>query len=220
MILSQMGLDLSLIEKLQTTFFTVQVLFLSDIFVPLKVLQEAVRCGAVVSLITVETESLEALGTLELVSPVVVHMEVFHHVSVEGSSVAADPTLVRHLVLHVNLQHVMYQMVLGGVAGGADLTDELLASLQMLEVHVRVCLLLTVKVSVAISALREIDHVYGLVSVLLHVKMKVLHKFQIIHKNLPTNVTLESLNETLLPQMSNRIKRCSDHICFEFCIED
>ena len=164
----------------------------------LEVLEVGAGAAAVVSLVTVETEGLETVRTLELVCPVMAGLEVLHHIPVKGGPVAADLALVRHLELDVEPRHVLDQLVFGGVTVAADLTDKLLASLQVLQHHVRVHLLLAVEVFIAVSALGEVRHVDGLVPLSVNVEVEMFHELQVVHENFLADVTLERLSSKIV----------------------
>ena len=192
-IISQVSPDMFLLQELEITFLALEALSLLDVLVSLEVLEVGAGAAPVVSLVAVETEGLQTVRTLQLVCPVMADLEVLQQVSVNGGPVAADLALVRHLGLDVEPGHVLDQLVFGGETVATDLTDKLLASLEMLQLHVRVDLLLAVKVFVAESALGKVRHVDGRVSLCLHVEVKMFQELQIVHKNFLADVTLERL---------------------------
>lgn len=192
-IISQVGPDMFLLQELEVTFLALQTLFPLDIFVSLEVLKVGAGASPVVSLVAVETEALQTVGTLQLVGPVVADLKVLHQVPVKGGSVPADLTLVRHLQLDVDPRHVLDQLVFGRVVVAANLTDKLLASLQMFHFNVRVGPLLAIKIFIAVSALRQVRHVDGRVPVGVNVEVKMFHELQVVHKNFLADVTLERL---------------------------
>ena len=197
-IISQVSPGMFLLQKLEITFLALEALSLLDVLVSLEVLEVGAGAAAVVSLVAVETEGLQTVRTLQLVCPVMTDLEVLKQVSVEGGPVAADLTLVRHLQLDVDPGHVLDQVVFSRVTVATDLTDKLLARLEMFQLHMRVHLLLAVKVFVAVSALRKVRHVDGRVPVGVNVEVEMFHELQVVHKNFLADVTLERLKSKIV----------------------
>ena len=77
-----MDLQYFIISKPENTFPTVDTLFTLKIFMLLHVFKIVGGCGAVVTFVSVETVGLETVRTLELVSSVMVQLEVFNDLMV------------------------------------------------------------------------------------------------------------------------------------------